>query len=66
MLANDVSRCLGIYTSELGDTRCERRETCARYVERHSGGERTPFNQWCCPTLDDYFGAYVPVEGLHG
>ena len=61
-LTNDTCRCLGIYTSELGNTRCPRRDTCARYTQRHKGSERTPVAQWLCPSLDEFFGRYLKEE----
>lgn len=38
---------------------CPRRETCARYVERHTGGERTPNFAYLCLDGSDMF---IPVE----
>ena len=40
-LLNDVSRCLGIG--------CDERNECLRYLQRDSGGDRTPV----IPTLKD-------------
>ncbi len=47
-LLNDVSRCLGSL-QESGIYRiCDRRQTCARYVQRNAGGERTPITNMIC------------------
>ena len=58
-LLNDVCRCLGeqreIHT-------CARRATCARYTQRDTGGERTPFAECLCPGLDDYYQFFIPLE----
>lgn len=59
-LPNDVARCLG---EQKGIHTCTRRETCVRYVERNTGGERTPFNSCLCPGLDDYYQFFIPIEG---
>jgi|LakMenEpi03Aug12_release.lakeMendotaPanAssembly.Ray.scaffolds.fasta_scaffold111648_7 hypothetical protein len=47
-LLNDQSRCLGSL-EESGIYRiCDRRQTCARYVQRNAGGERTPITNMIC------------------
>jgi len=58
-LPNDVTRCLG---EQKGIHTCTRRETCARYTLRNTGGPRTPFSAFLCPGLDDYFQSYIPTE----
>lgn len=66
MPLNDIARCAGEPPPELmvlvGGYRthkCPRRETCARYVERHTGGERTPKCAYLCSEDDE---SYIPVE----
>lgn len=58
-LTHDTCRCLGeqprIHT-------CTRRESCARYTERNTGGPRAPFVRCLCPGQDDYFQHYIPIE----
>ena len=60
MLANDVCRCDG--SKETIDQKvvvhCARRRECARYVERHTGGERTPHHHYLCDALGETF---IPV-----
>ena len=54
-LLNDDSRCLGS-TEESGIYRiCDRRQTCARYVQRNTGGERTPITNMICRDEVDLF-----------
>jgi hypothetical protein len=54
-LLNDDSRCLGS-TEESGIYRiCDRRQTCARYVQRNTGGERTPITNMICRGEVDLF-----------
>lgn len=59
-LPNDICRCLGLLPAPDGVQRCAKRDECARYMERHNGGERTPCAQWLCPTTDDYYGMFIP------
>jgi hypothetical protein len=68
-LPNDYSRCLGLSVvgSKIGTIVCERRATCARYVQRNTGGERTPTMAMICHHEVD---AYIREEkdndnGLH-
>jgi hypothetical protein len=56
-LPDTENRCLGMYTSLIGNTRCSKRDTCARYVQRYQGHAQT--YQWLCPTPDEWYGAYV-------
>jgi hypothetical protein len=58
-LANDICRCLGLLPAPDGVQRCTKRDECARYVQRHTGGDRTPMAQWMCPTANDYFGMFI-------
>jgi hypothetical protein len=59
-LVADSTRCLGLLPGPTGEIPCTKRETCARYVERHDGA---PMAQYLCPTLDEFYGAYVEVKG---
>lgn len=62
-LNEETDRCLGMYTSEqLGNTRCSKRDECARYVQRFQGGPMTAKFQWLCPTPEDYYGAFIAQE----
>ena len=59
-LPNDIGRCQG--SKDLRHNViaiCDRRETCARYVERHTGSERTPNFAYLCIEGDD---SYIPAE----
>ena len=56
-LPNDTSRCRGVWKHGL----CSRREECARYIERNTGGERTPQSVCMCPGLDEYWQHFIPV-----
>lgn len=63
-LLNDVARCqgekiIGRFVDEPIAVKCNKRETCARYVERHTGSERTPNYAYLC--LEDY-GDYIQVK----
>lgn len=60
MLLNDMARCMG--SKDLRHNviaLCDRRETCARYLERGSGGPRTPHHPYLC---DDEGDMFIPVE----
>lgn len=57
-LPNDVSRCRGVWKHGL----CSKREECARYTLRDTGGDRTPFAVCMCPGLDGYWQFFIPVE----
>jgi hypothetical protein len=48
-LPNDVSRCLGEkkITDEMNGI-CLHRKSCASYVQRNTGGERTPITTMIC------------------
>lgn len=59
-LPADTRRCLGLLPTPTGEQRCTRRNTCARYTQRHTGGEATPFVQWACPGPDSYWQNYLP------
>jgi hypothetical protein len=66
-LPNDVSRCMGELagdergrTKDVKDIFCPRRDTCARYVQRNTGGERTPYTSMIC---HDGLDAYIRQEG---
>ena len=62
-LAYDVTRCMGLMPAPNGLTqRCSKRDTCQRYTDRATGGDRTPVAQWLCPGHDDYWQAYIKVE----
>lgn len=62
MLLNDVCRCEGdMHLPTTGRWLCEKRESCARYVERNTGGERTPHGQYLCDDGD----MFIPVENQH-
>ena len=56
-LPNDVTRCRGVWKHGL----CSKREDCARYIERDTGGDRTPFALCMCPGLDGYWQFFIPV-----
>ena len=58
-LTNDTCRCLGEQT---GIHTCARRESCARYTMRNTGGPRTPYSMCLCPGLDSYFQSYIQIE----
>lgn len=64
MLANDMARCEGEKSTP--DERylwvCYRRETCARYVERDTGGPRTMQYAYLCDEDDMYIPAEKPNE----
>ena len=62
MLPDDVARCLGVWRSPKGDVFCTKREECARYIHRETGGKWTPAAAWLCPTPDDFYGAFLPVK----
>ena len=47
-LLNDVSRCLGSLEEPASYRICERRQSCARYVQRNASGERTPITNMIC------------------
>lgn len=53
------TRCLGLLPAFEGTQRCAKRDTCARFVNRHDGNKVA---QWLCPTRDDYYGAYIKQE----
>jgi hypothetical protein len=55
-LPNDVSRCEGEYL-----TICPRRENCRRYLDRGTGGERTPHHPHLCDGRPGYL-FYIPVN----
>jgi hypothetical protein len=60
MLLNDMARCHGdTHLNTTGRWLCDKRETCARYVERNTGGPRTMQYAYLC-----LYGAdlYIPVE----
>jgi hypothetical protein len=61
-LPNDVGRCLGLSVvgSKIGTIVCDRRKTCARYLQRNTGGERTPYTTMMC---HDGVDAYIRQEG---
>ena len=62
-LPNDITRCMGLLPAPNGLTqRCSKRDTCQRYTERTTGGERTPTAQWLCPGLDGFFERYIQVQ----
>ena len=54
-LPNDYSRCKGEHL-----TICTRRETCQRYLDRGTGGERTSHHPHLCDGLPGY-QFYIPV-----
>lgn len=58
-LSKDICRCMGLLPAPNGEQRCARRDSCARFVQRHEGGERISTAQWLCPTTDDYYGRYI-------
>ena len=61
-LLNDVARCQGdTHLPTTGRWICDRRETCARYVERNTGGERTPNFAYLC--LNDE-SSYISTETI--
>lgn len=61
MLPNDVCRCEGIsYVEPRFPWICGRRNECARYLERHTGGEQTPHHQYLCDDGD----FYIPADTL--
>lgn len=62
-LADDVTRCLGLLPAPMGTLACMRRQSCARYVQRHDGSR---MSMWLCPTEDAYYGMYVPTETQPG
>lgn len=61
LLPNDVVRCHGEYVAkyETEPRICMLRETCARFVQRNTGGERTPSSLICQYGVD----AYIWQEG---
>lgn len=63
-LLNDMARCEGgeqlLPTGTYAP--CYRRETCARYVERYTGGPRTMTYAYLCSEGDD---SYIPAEKPH-
>jgi hypothetical protein len=61
-LPNDVSRCLGLSVvgGKTGTIVCQIRHTCARYLQRNTGGERTPYTTMMC---HDGVDAYIRQEG---
>ena len=55
-LMNDMARCMGdMHLPTTGRWICDRRETCARYVERHQGGPRTMTYAYLCSEGDDNY-----------
>lgn len=55
-LPNDVSRCLGEkkITDEMNGI-CLHRKSCARYIQRNTGGELTPYHIFLCQNgMDAY------------
>lgn len=59
-LLNDVGRCFGMHHANLESSfTCDRRETCACYVERNQGGPRTMTYAYLCGDGDDN---YIPAE----
>jgi hypothetical protein len=54
-LPNDYSRCEGEHL-----TICIRREKCQRYLDRGTGGERTPHHKQLCAGWPGY-QFYIPV-----
>lgn len=61
MLAADEKRCLGQLPAPMGEIPCMKRQTCARYLQRHDGAG-APVAMWLCPTPDHYYGNYVQAE----
>lgn len=61
-LTHDTCRCLGLLPGLTAEQRCAKRDSCARYTERWTGGERTPHAQWLCPGADDFYEAYIPTD----
>ena len=61
-LPNDYSRCLGLSVvgGKTGTIVCQIRHTCARYLQRDTGGERTPYTTMIC---HDGVDAYIRQEG---
>ena len=58
-LTNDTCRCLGEQT---GIHTCTRRETCARYTQRNTGGPSTPYSSWLCPGPDHFYQSHIPIK----
>ena len=65
-LLNDMARCHGL--KKLDENRatgvcfewlCTKRAKCARYVERHTGSDRTPYFEYLCRINDE---SYIPAE----
>lgn len=66
-ILNDMARCdgekvVGRFVDERTQAICEKRETCARYVERNTGGPRTPHHHYLCDEGD----MYIPAEKPNG
>ena len=65
-LPNDDSRCEGELEEPAPDreskmrTICHRRETCQRYLDIGTGGERTPYHPLLCSGRPGYL-FYIPV-----
>ncbi len=57
-LLNDVSRCLGLSVvgGKTGTIVCDRSKTRARYLQRDTGGEQTPYTTMIC---HDGVDAYI-------
>ena len=54
-LPNDYTRCSGL--------NCALRETCARYVLRGTGGDRTPHTDRACGLADGrVIDGFIPME----
>jgi hypothetical protein len=68
MLLNDMARCEGQkYDQERRCAAwpiyvCNRRETCARYVERNTGGPRTMSYSYLCDLQKTAGDMYIPVK----
>jgi hypothetical protein len=64
-LPNDVGRCLGLSVvgGKTGTIVCQIRHTCARYLQRDTGGERTPKQNMICHHEVD---AYIRQENKDG
>lgn len=55
-LPNDVSRCNGATVNNaMQDVECGLRDRCERYLQKDTGGERTPISGWLCGETPKYF-----------
>lgn len=57
-LTPNDTRCAGVWSRGF----CSRRESCARFTERHNAGPYALFRACMCPGLNGYWEFFIPLE----